>query len=73
MCTATMAEDYRKEVEVEDLVTRSRRVSTKLKSLNTLTRNQMVDSSLVDWMVIKMACGSGIAYLEQTIWQLLPI
>jgi len=43
-----MAEDYRKEVEVGDLVTRNRRTSTKLKSSNTLARNRTDGSFLVN-------------------------
>lgn len=60
-----MAEDYRKGVEVGDLVTRNRRTSTKLKSSNTLARNRTVGSFLVNHTFIKMACGTGIDYRDQ--------
>lgn len=60
-----MAEDYRKEVEVGDLVTRKQRVSTKLKSSNTLTRNQTIGSFLVNHTFIKMACDIHTDYLDE--------
>lgn len=62
MCTATTAEDYRKEVEVEDLVTRNRRTSTKLKFSNTLARNQTNGSFLVNRTFIKKPFGVGIDF-----------
>lgn len=65
MWTATMAEDYKKEVEVGDLGTRSQRASTKLKSSNTLAKNRTAGSFLVNRSLIKMASGIGIDYLDQ--------
>lgn len=60
MWTATKAEGYRREVEVEDLVTRNQRVSTKLKSSNTSARNQTIDNFLVNCAFITVAFCCGL-------------
>lgn len=65
MWTATKAEDYRKEVEVEDLVTRNQRASTKLKSSSTSARNQTIGNFLVNCAFVTMAFCFGVDCLDQ--------